>query len=181
MEVQDNQESDSDRHQVWPEKRVTWSRHLLQVRNISPRQKTPRTSRMVQTIKSICQQHPTKSHKAGGWDHEARGRSHEAGGKNQKAGERNQERRAKSQEVRRRDEKAGERNQEAGERSQEAGRRSSYMSEQLSAYRQTRRQEAGGSPECCHFLCQRVGRGSCLQQEGENTGPSFQNMRCTSV
>merc|ERR1712037_180218 len=33
-----------------PEKKVTWSRNLLQVRSISPRQKSPRTPKMAESI-----------------------------------------------------------------------------------------------------------------------------------
>lgn len=45
------------RRQGRPEKKVTWSRELLQVRSISPRQKSrtrdPRTSKMVDAVQSL--------------------------------------------------------------------------------------------------------------------------------
>merc|ERR1712088_1177164 len=44
MEVE--QENLEERQMGRPEKKVTWSRDLLQVRSISPRQKSPRTPKM---------------------------------------------------------------------------------------------------------------------------------------
>merc|ERR1712001_401372 len=48
MEVEQENLEGSRRRIGRPEKRVTWSRDLLQVRSISPRQKSPRTPRMAE-------------------------------------------------------------------------------------------------------------------------------------
>jgi len=51
MEVE--QENLEDRRRIGrPEKKVTWSRDLLQVRSISPRQKSPRTPRMAESVRT---------------------------------------------------------------------------------------------------------------------------------
>ena len=115
MEMQEDQENQSDRRPGRPEKKVTWSRDLLQVRSISPRQKSPRTPKMAQAVRRIHHQQPSKS-------------------------------------------------QEAVGRSQEVGGRS---------------QEAGVRTDCSHFLCQRVGRGSCLQEEGAPPRPGLPSLRCS--
>jgi len=47
MEVE--QENVEERRMGRPEKKVTWSRDLLQVRSISPRQKSPRTPKLADT------------------------------------------------------------------------------------------------------------------------------------
>merc|ERR1712212_1407624 len=47
MEVEQENLEES-RRMGRPEKKVTWSRNLLQVRSISPRQKSPRTPRMAE-------------------------------------------------------------------------------------------------------------------------------------
>merc|ERR1712179_477457 len=49
MEVEQENLEDS-RRMGRPEKKVTWSRNLLQVRSISPRQKSPRTPKMAESI-----------------------------------------------------------------------------------------------------------------------------------
>merc|ERR1712018_739475 len=46
MEVEQENLEEESRRMRRPEKRVTWSRILLQVRSISPRQKSPRTPKM---------------------------------------------------------------------------------------------------------------------------------------
>merc|ERR1719458_544538 len=48
MEVEQENFGDS-RRMGRPEKKVTWSRNLLQVRSISPRQKSPRTPKMAES------------------------------------------------------------------------------------------------------------------------------------
>merc|ERR1712179_604654 len=48
MEVEQENLEDS-RRMGRPEKKVTWSRNLLQVRSISPRQKSPRTPKMAES------------------------------------------------------------------------------------------------------------------------------------
>ena len=49
MDVEQENLEDS-RRMGRPEKKVTWSRNLLQVRSISPRQKSPRTPKMAESI-----------------------------------------------------------------------------------------------------------------------------------
>ena len=49
MEVEQENLEGSRRRIGRPEKKVTWSRDLLQVRSISPRQKSPRTTKMAES------------------------------------------------------------------------------------------------------------------------------------
>merc|ERR1712013_104974 len=53
IEAMEVEQENLERRTGRPEKKVTWSRDLLQVRSISPRQKSSRTSRMSDAVNAF--------------------------------------------------------------------------------------------------------------------------------